>query len=62
MTSPYLICENSFHQEFLQLKSFGFCQMLFLTLLILPGECILLGSVLSQQRLGVMDIKALSAS
>ena len=36
--------------------------MLFLTLLILPGECILLGSVLSQQRLGVMDIKALSAS
>ena len=28
----------------------------------LSGECILLSSVLSQQRFGVMDIKALSAS
>ena len=28
----------------------------------LSGECVLLGSVSSQQRFGVMDIKALGAS
>ena len=37
-------------------------KILFDSNLIVSRECMLLGSVLSQQRFGVMDIKALGAS